>query len=301
MSIGRQDFEERREQRIDRLETRAANARAQSNDAAHRSQALVENIPFGQPILVDHYSANSHRRTLDRSRRLMDKAVDLDKKADHLDRRAEAARNNGAISSDDPEAVQKIKDKLAALQQNHERDKAANAHYRKHGTMKGFPGLSDEAAARADAELAEQDASPYSSGKHMPVPAWALSNRNAEMARLKKRLAQLQTVDEMEHTELDFDGGRIITNEEINRVQILFDEKPDEETRRRLKGYGFRWSPREGAWQAQRTPVYLRWAKKIVGILDTTPTVQAKTSAQNDVPAETIQADATGQHLFPLD
>ncbi len=165
---------------------------------------------------------------------------------------------------------------------------------------KGFPGLSDEAAARADAELAEQDASPYSSGKHMPVPAWALSNRNAEMARLKKRLAQLQTVDKMEHTELDFDGGRIITNEEINRVQILFDEKPDEETRRKLKGYGFRWSPREGAWQAQRTPVYLRRAKTLVGIPDTTPTVQAETPTQTEEPAETTHADVTGQHLFPL-
>ena len=32
----------------------------------------------------------------------------------------------------------------------------------------------------------------------------------------------------MEHTEIEFDGGMIITNEDVNRVQILFDEKPDE-------------------------------------------------------------------------
>ena len=52
-------------------------------------------------------------------------------------------------------------------------------------------------------------------------------------------------------------------NEEINRVQIIFDAKPDEAVRRELKSWGFRWSPREGAWQAQRTPHYLHRAKRI--------------------------------------
>ena len=35
--------------------------------------------------------------------------------------------------------------------------------------------------------------------------------------------------------------------------QILFDEKPGEETRNTLKANGFKWSPREGAWQRQLT------------------------------------------------
>ncbi len=70
----------------------------------------------------------------------------------------------------------------------------------------------------------------------------------------------------MEHTEIEFDGGVIVTNEDINRVQIIFDSKPDEAVRRELKSLGFRWSPREGAWQAQRTPVYLQRAKRICNI-----------------------------------
>ena len=83
---------------------------------------------------------------------------------------------------------------------------------------------------------------------------------------IKDRLAQLRKVDEMEHTEIEFDGGMIITNEDVNRVQILFDEKPDDATRSKLKSNGFRWSRTEGAWQTQRTPQSLRRACYLLGI-----------------------------------
>lgn len=51
-----------------------------------------------------------------------------------------------------------------------------------------------------------------------------------------------------------FSGGEIVHNLEADRLQILFDEKPDEETRAALKQNGFRWSPRYSAWQRQLTP-----------------------------------------------
>lgn len=56
-------------------------------------------------------------------------------------------------------------------------------------------------------------------------------------------------MDEMEHIEISFPGGLLTTNEEINRVQIIFDDTPDEATRAKLKANGFRWAPREGAWR----------------------------------------------------
>ena len=40
-------------------------------------------------------------------------------------------------------------------------------------------------------------------------------------------------------------------NREDNRLQIYFEEKPDEKTRETLKENGFRWSPKAGAWQRQ--------------------------------------------------
>ena len=46
-------------------------------------------------------------------------------------------------------------------------------------------------------------------------------------------------------------GFQVERNAEINRLQLKFDGKPDENTRSILKSNGFRWSPREGAWQRQ--------------------------------------------------
>lgn len=41
----------------------------------------------------------------------------------------------------------------------------------------------------------------------------------------------------------------VVENGEAMRIQLIFDDKPDEDTRTLLKSYGFRWSPSFGAWQ----------------------------------------------------
>ena len=41
---------------------------------------------------------------------------------------------------------------------------------------------------------------------------------------------------------------------EIMRIQFIFEDKPDEETRNILKNNGFKWAPSQGAWQRQLTP-----------------------------------------------
>ena len=260
MSIGRQDYEERREARADRLEERAQKAAGKAADAFRRSEAAVSGIPAGQPILPGARGAHQ-RKAQEKSWSLMGKSVENDRKAAYLQGRADAARGNTAISSDDPEALEKLERKLEALQVAQEKDKALNAYYRKHKTVKGFKGISDEQAAKIDARLAE-----LREALRRPVPAFQLSNRNSEINRLKKRIEQLRAVDEMQHIEIPFPGGLLITNEEINRVQIIFDARPEEAVTEKLKAYGFRWAPSEGAWQAQRTPAALARAKWLLGI-----------------------------------
>ena len=84
-----------------------------------------------------------------------------------------------------------------------------------------------------------------------PYPTWALSNNNAEIRRVKERIASLTRQKEDSYTGWDFDGGRVKANTADNRLQIFFDDKPDEETRAALKSNGFRWAPSVGAWQRQ--------------------------------------------------
>lgn len=139
------------------------------------------------------------------------------------------------ISSDDPEAVQKLEAKLADLVKNHEAMKAANRQAR----AKGNPA---------------------------PHPPWALRNSNANIRRIKERIADLNAKAQDVTTEIPFPGGSIVDNVEDNRVQIVFDAKPDEETRGKLKASGFRWAPSAGVWQRQRTANAMWAAKRIAGV-----------------------------------
>lgn len=257
MSIGRKDYLEQKEARIDRLESRAAKAQAESTAAYNTARSIMDHIPPGQLILVGHHSEKRHRRDLDKIDRNMRKSVEADEKASYYASCAASAASSTAISSDDPEAMEKLQSKLAGLQEGQAMMKAVNAYYRKHKTLDGCSELTPEVRQRIG--------NSWSMGRYVgiPFPPYALSNNNAEINRIKKRLEALHTVDEMEHVEIAFDGGVIVTNEEINRVQIIFDAKPDEAMRRELKSWGFRWSPHEGAWQTQRTPRYLHRAKRL--------------------------------------
>lgn len=76
---------------------------------------------------------------------------------------------------------------------------------------------------------------------------WKLSE--VVQASIKKE-SELRGKDD---AEMAFDGGMVVKNYSEDRLQILFDEKPDHETISKLKHNGFRWSPRFKAWQRQLT------------------------------------------------
>ncbi len=152
----------------------------------------------------------------------------------------------GGISADDPQAIQKLEAKLEKLQAAQDTMKAVNAYYRKHKTLDGCPNLSAE---RIEAMKAEMSSQWHIEDK--PYPSWALSNNNAEIRRIKGRIAELTKKQETAYAGWEFDGGTVEANREDNRLQIFFEEKPDEKTRETLKENGFRWSPKAGAWQRQ--------------------------------------------------
>lgn len=243
------NYEERKQARIDRLHRKAEKARERSEQLQEHSHNLVKNIPFGQPILVGHHSERGHRRTLERSQNAMFKSLDEHNKAKEYERRAEAAENNNAIFSDDPEAVEKLKTKLTDLEKQRDRMKEVNAAWRSYAKKQDKTklqklGYDDEQINR----MAETIKNDYSWNKQ-PFPSWQLSNLGATIRNTAQRLKRLETQQNAEHKETVVGEIKVVENVEQNRIQIIFPDKPDEQTRRTLKRHGFRWSRYNMAWQ----------------------------------------------------
>ncbi len=152
----------------------------------------------------------------------------------------------GGISADNPHAIERLQGKLAKLEQAQELMKAVNAYYRKNKKLDGCPHLSPEAIERQKAAMATGWRA-----EDKPYPSWQLSNNSAEIRRIKERIATLTRQQEKGYVGWSFDGGVVEANREANRLQIIFEGKPNEEIRAELKRYGFRWSPNAGAWQRQ--------------------------------------------------
>ena len=165
----------------------------------------------------------------------------------------------GGISSDDPQAVEKLEAKLAALEKHQEMMKAANAAIRMKDPAKG------------DAKLAELGYTPEDIAKlrepdfcgRIGYPAYLLQNNNANIRRIRGRIEELKKRSENTPEGWEFDGGRVVMNTTENRLQIIFDGKPDADVRTELKGEGFRWAPSQGAWQRQLTDNAMRAARRL--------------------------------------
>lgn len=70
-----------------------------------------------------------------------------------------------------------------------------------------------------------------------------------------------------ETKEQEIKGVAVRWNYGLDRIQLIFPDKPDYNTRTTLKKNGFRWSPREGAWQRQLTRNAEEAAKVVLNTL----------------------------------
>lgn len=155
--------------------------------------------------------------------------------------------SNNVISSNDSQALEKLNEKLEACQKRQMFMKEANAYYRKYGTCKGAPNMSDTLAEIIDKKIKTTTLS----WETVPFPSYDLSNNNAEIKRLQKRIAEITHNREVGFVGWKFEGGEAVINNDLNRLQLIFDERPTSEQCGILKRKGFHWSPREGAWQRQ--------------------------------------------------
>ena len=172
------------------------------------------------------------------------------------------AVGTGGISSDDPNALDKLKLKLRKLEEFQEEMKEANAAIRLKDTERGDARLSEMGYTPED--IAKLRAPDFCG--RIGYPAYQLSNNNANIRRIHQRIAELEQKKENPAEGWEFDGGKVVVNQEVNRLQIVFDDRPDADLRTELKGEGFRWAPSQGAWQRQLTENAMRAARRIKAI-----------------------------------
>lgn len=168
------------------------------------------------------------------------------------------------IYSNDANALQRLQARLAQLESNQEQWKRVNAYWRKHGTMTGY-GLSEEAETRINEQM-------KTNGLSQPIPGWRLTNNNAEIHRVRDRIAELERLkeqadapaDEAERRYPKIEGVTVRENSEAMRIELYFDEKPTDEARILLKGAAFKWAPSKGAWQRQLTSNAVRATQRLL-------------------------------------
>lgn len=204
---GRKDYKERQQIKKERYEELADKARRKSKEQSDKHNKIANNIPLGQPILVDHYSANRHRNDIRKMERAIENSIREDEKADYYDSKASNIENSNTISSDDPEAIQKLEHKLQVLENDKAKIKAREHH------------------------------------------TWELSNLNQQMRSIRERLKELKELEDLQFDDISSNGGKVIHNADVNRIQFIFDSIPDEKIRDILKHRGFKWSRYNKAWQ----------------------------------------------------
>ena len=166
----------------------------------------------------------------------------------------------GGISGDDPNALNKLRAKLESLERLQNRIKAANSAIRMKDQAKGDAKLSEMGYSPSDIkELRSTDFC-----GRIGYPAYQLSNNNANIRRIRERIEELEKRQESPAPDgWKFDGGEVVINTELNRLQIVLDDRPDADTKQTLKSHGFRWAPSQGAWQRQLTDNAIHAAKAI--------------------------------------
>lgn len=241
-------YEAKIEARRERYQELAAKKAAESDALAGRAMQLASHIPMGQPILVDHYSAKRHRSHLKQIDNTMRKAVETEKVADYYAKKAETYGTTG-ISSDDPEAVVKLRAELAELEAMQAKRVAANKIITNKKLTPEQKRAQIEALGMTPADF-KRCFVPDCMGA-IGFPSYSLSNNSANIRRIKQRIEQLlreHAQRPAETTETDTGRYQLIEDVEDNRLLIVFPSRAPQSVCDILKRHGFRWAPSKGAW-----------------------------------------------------
>lgn len=247
-----QAYDAQRQERVERYEDRATDARQESQQLGEQARRMADVIPFGQPILVGHHSERRDRNYRGRIDSKFRASWEAQEKAKHYEHKAAAAARNDSVYADDPNADNKLARKIEEAEKLQKAMTEINAAIRKHAKA----GPEAQVAAlvalgRSEAQARELLTPDFC--KRIGFPSYALTNNAANIRRMKKRLQQVSANQALPAVEQEGTKARFEDCPAENRLRLWFPGKPAEDVRGRLKAAGYRWAPSLGCWQAFRT------------------------------------------------
>lgn len=234
---------ERMERRAERRREWAAGREARSEAAFNRARVVADGIPLGQPILVGHHSEGRHRRDIERIDSGMRQGCESAKMAELHRSKADGIEHalERSIFSDDPDAPERIAERVAELEARRDAMKAANKAYKAGGFDAVRVAVGDAMALEGARILQVQ---PY---YKVPFPPYALTNIGGNIRRLKARVAEIARQAERQAAAEAAPGGVLVgRSTEHDYVSVRFADYPGREKVNALKAAGFHWSG--GAW-----------------------------------------------------
>ncbi len=220
------------QERLDSLLARYKVKYAEWTNAYNRNGANHVSWMISGPA---KYNMRAHEKYLNREGKLWEEYEELK----NIDSKIAAiVAGDKVIKSDDENAIEKLKEKLAKALEEHQAYKDYNVKARKEGSD--------------------------------PLPAYVLQNSNGRIKGIRDRIARLERLAEqaaattIEAQTTEINGIKIVDNLEAQRLQIIFPGKPDADTRSKLKKAGFKWAPSNGAWQRYRSHDAERSARQII-------------------------------------
>lgn len=164
------------------------------------------------------------------------------------------------------EEVERLQNKLEKLVDLQEKMKAVNKIVRntKLSEVEQYEEL--EALGLSKKLINEVMSEPQYAFQKKGFQQYQLSNNNAKIKATEEAIRRHTAMAETEDSEIPFEGGKIEMCYSEERIRIYFDERPDAEMIKKLKGAAFKWSPKNVAWQRQLTPNAKYATSRLLGV-----------------------------------
>jgi hypothetical protein len=190
---------ERKENRIARRLEWAAGRDKKAAQGFAKADAIASMIPLGQPVLVGHHSERRHRRDLDRIDSGMRQGVESQDMAAHHRSKADGIQHqlDTSIFSDDPDAPERLRERIAGLEADRERMKTINKETKRDDGWEARLAVAGIVLTNREQQVLADVAKfqPYCLKNGRPTfPPYALTNLGGNIRRLKERLAAIEAL-----------------------------------------------------------------------------------------------------------